>query len=202
MNLPLGGIALALITFCMHLKSPPLTLVQKVKRLDWPGIGIFLVGSTALGERRDTSSIPWRKYSRCLPPSVLGLTWGGAEYEWSDAATLVPIIGGSALLAFFFYYEKQWAHYPIVPFQILADRTCLASYLISATHGIVAVALIYYLPSWFQAVKGQGAIAGSISIFPLAFLIAPSAVFAGILGGLTTLAGVIPLISECPSPVL
>ena len=47
--------------------------------------------------------------------------------------------------------------------------------------GIAAIVLIYYLPSWFIAVKGRTAIDSAIDIFPLAFLIAPAAVFAGIL---------------------
>ncbi|KAK4698742.1 hypothetical protein P7C70_g7526, partial [Phenoliferia sp. Uapishka_3] len=46
-------------------------------------------------------------------------------------------------------------------------------------HGIVALALFYYWPVWFQAVKGASPVASAVDFFSVAFIVAPFAMIAG-----------------------
>lgn len=111
---------------------------------------------------------------------MVGLTWGGDQYAWKSAPTLVSIIGGSAVLVFFVFYEKLYARYPIVPNQILGNRTSLAGFISCLLASWVALTIFYYFPFYFQAVQGRSPIKAAIDIFPMAFTIAPAAVCAGV----------------------
>ena len=46
--------------------------------------------------------------------TVIGLTWGGVNYSWSSAQTLVPLILGLTGLVVFFLYEIYVAKEPLV----------------------------------------------------------------------------------------
>jgi hypothetical protein len=45
---------------------------------------------------------------------VIALTWGGAEYAWSSAPVLAPLIVGLVGLALFLLYEARYAKHPLV----------------------------------------------------------------------------------------
>jgi hypothetical protein len=45
---------------------------------------------------------------------------------------------------------------------------------------ILALALIYYWPTWFQAVKGASPVESAVDFFTVAFIVAPFAIVAGL----------------------
>ena len=48
-------------------------------------------------------------------------------------------------------------------------------------HGIILWCLLYYLPAYYEAVKGQTPILAGVSIFPVTFTVAPASVVVGIM---------------------
>jgi hypothetical protein len=120
---PIAAVAIALVTFFMNLRIPAGTLSEKLKRIDWIGNAIFLVASTSI---------------------ILGLTFGGDTFPWKSAATLVPLIGGLFLLFAFFWIEKKYIKYPIIPYILLSNRTTVAGYLTTLLHGLVSIGVIYF----------------------------------------------------------
>lgn len=45
---------------------------------------------------------------------VIGLTWGGAQFPWSSANVIVPLVLGFVGLFGFFIYEALYASEPLV----------------------------------------------------------------------------------------
>ena len=57
-----------------------------------------------------------------------------------------------------------------------AVRLISEEYMACSSHGIITMAIIYFLPAWFIAVKGHSPVHAGIDGFPTAFLIAPFAI--------------------------
>ncbi len=58
--------------------------------------------------------------------ALLGLTWGGVQYEWSSANVLVPLILGLFVIAGFMVYEAAIPAEPTMPWRILNNRTTIS----------------------------------------------------------------------------
>ncbi|KAF8523951.1 iron permease [Hysterangium stoloniferum] len=158
-NLPLTGFSLLMVFFFLKLKSPRGNIWKKLERVDWLGNVIIIIGATL---------------------TVIALTWGGITYPWQSAQVLVPLIVGLGLTGFFLYYEKRWAKEPSVPFELLSNRTSLSGYLGTFFHGILSTAVVYYLPVYFQAVKGHSPTKSGIDMLELSLTIAPVAILCGV----------------------
>ncbi|GAA5985852.1 hypothetical protein JCM11641_005320 [Rhodosporidiobolus odoratus] len=158
LNLPLSGLAMALVLLFLDVKAPKTTTKEKLEQMDWVNV-IFVAASTSL---------------------ILGLTWGGVTYPWSSFRVLVPLLLGIAGIVVFLLLERSFVKYPTVPFEILSHRTSLLGYLTTFLHSVVVMAIIYFLPVYFQADKGASAIQSGVDFFAMSFVIAPFAIFVGI----------------------
>lgn len=145
LNLPIAGLALGLVLVFMNLRIPSGTLQDKLGRIDWLGNSLFLLASTSI---------------------ILGLTFGGDMFPWKSAATLVPLVGGFALLLAFFWVEKNFVENPIVPFVLLSNRTTVIGYIETLLHGLVSIGVIYFAPIYMQ-MRGHDAIQSGIDLFPM-----------------------------------
>ncbi|KAG8911339.1 hypothetical protein FRC00_006670 [Tulasnella sp. 408] len=159
MNLPLTAIAMVLVWFFLRLKTPQDDFNTKMKRMDWIGNGIIILATTI---------------------TVVALTWAGVKYPWASYQVLVPLILGLLLTVAFFVYEAKFAIEPVVPWELVNNRTAFFGYLGVFLHSIVATAVIFYLPVYFQASLGQGPIRSGVSFFGNSFLIPPAAIATGI----------------------
>ena len=138
----------------------PTSLIEKLRRVDWIGAVLF-VGSTA---------------SFMIP-----LTWGGVMYPWSSWRTLVPLIIGAIGVLIFVGYEVYIAADPLIPSHIFNNRTATVTYIGSAMQGLILWCILYYMPLYYEAVKGYTPIASGVALFPECFTVAPLAVVTGIL---------------------
>ncbi|GAA6025386.1 hypothetical protein JCM11491_002701 [Sporobolomyces phaffii] len=162
LNLPVCAIALALVALFLKVRTPSTTWQEKYEQIDWFNL-LFIAASTS---------------------AILGLTWGGVAYSWKSAQVLVPLILGLVGIVVFVYLER-FAKHPTVPFEILTTRTAIAGYITTFLHSVVVLAVLYFLPIYFQADKGQTAIQSGVSTFSLSFTIAPLAMIAGVSVGVT-----------------
>ena len=74
--------------------------------------------------------------------TVLALTWAGAQYSWSSYKVLVPLILGLAGLGVTLAYEFTMAVEPIIPRELLSNRTSLSGYLGTFFHGVFFTAVV------------------------------------------------------------
>lgn len=158
-NLPFVGIAFLLTALFLHLSHRIETLAAKLKRVDWIGMVLFIANATGL---------------------LIALSWGGVMYAWDSWHTLVPLILCGVGFVPFVLWEIYGATEPLMRLSLFKIRTTSLTYLITFLHGIVLWCLLYYLPLYYEAVKGYSPIVTGIAIFPETFTVAPAAIVAGI----------------------
>ncbi|KAI1134675.1 putative efflux pump antibiotic resistance protein [Hypoxylon sp. FL0543] len=150
-NLPVGAVSILVTALILHLpnqklETPAKDWVGKLKQLDPIGNLMFFPGIICL---------------------VLALQWGGTEYSWGNARIIVLLVlCGVLCLAFvgIQIWKKEGA---TVPPRIVKQRSIAASLWFGFFHGAGMMILVYYLPIWFQAVKGVDAIESGIMLLPL-----------------------------------
>ncbi|TVY37954.1 Efflux pump [Lachnellula occidentalis] len=174
-NLPFIGVGTVAIIFFLKLDKLPGNMTDKIKTFDWVGSVIF-IGSTV--------------------GFLIPLTWGGVQYPWDSWRTLFPLLTGVAGIFGFGMYEYYLFRRaiasqdlnpiePIIRFSIFNNSTMLITYFETIIHGIVLWALLYFLPLYYEAVKGYTPIISGVAILPETSLVAPMAVVVGVVSSLT-----------------
>jgi MFS family permease len=145
-NLPLLGIGTVLLVFCLKLRAIPLgtTLLSNLNRLDWVGMPLVIIGTTAF----------------CVP-----ISWAGSLFPWASWQTLVPLILGVAVLVVFAWYESKPAA-PIIPQRLFQTKTGNMALLGGFIHGMILISLLQYLPLFYQAVQLKTAISSAVFLLP------------------------------------
>ncbi|KAI0759699.1 iron permease [Trametes elegans] len=160
LNLPLAGIGFVLVALFLRVRTPPGSLGEKLRRIDWLGNFLAIAGTTLV---------------------LIALTWGGIRFSWGSAHVLGPLIVGVILLGVFLAYEKLVPREPTLPLDVLANRTSFCGYLGTFLHGIVSISIIYYLPVYFQACMDATPIQSSVKVFATTLITSPFSIFCGIL---------------------
>ncbi|KAI0750008.1 iron permease [Daedaleopsis nitida] len=158
LNLPLCGASLLLAIVFLRVRKPTTTVREKIAEMDLIGITL-LVGSTVA--------------------FLLAMTWGGVRFSWSSPHVLAPLIIGAVGIVSFFLLEALWLKRPTVPGFLFTSRTTLSGYLGTFFHGVVSIALIYYIPIYFQATQGASAIGSGVDMLPVVILIPVAAMITG-----------------------
>ncbi|KAI0781950.1 iron permease [Abortiporus biennis] len=156
-NLPLTGIASVLVFFWLKVKTPPGSIMSKLRRIDWIGNMIVISGTTL---------------------AIVGLTFAGIRYPWSSVQVLAPLIIGMLLVCAFILYEAKVPEQPTIPWEVISNSTSFSGFLSVLIHGIASISIIYYLPVFFQACHGSSPIRSGVEIFPTALVISPFAFIA------------------------
>ncbi|RYJ24140.1 putative exporter [Streptomyces sp. L-9-10] len=140
-NLPLGALALVMITAVLHLPAKDRTKAK----VDYLGAALLTVGITAI---------------------VLVTTWGGTEYAWSSAMIMELIaIGVVSLVAFVFVQTR--VPEPIMPLHIFRSRNFSLMSVIGFLTGFVMFGAVLFLPLYQQAVQGASATNSGLLLLPM-----------------------------------
>ena len=153
-NLPFIGIGLVMVTLFLKLDFKPTSLMAKLRRIDWVGMVLFLGSSTGF---------------------LIPITWGGVQYAWDSWRTLVPLLVSAAGLVAFVLHQEYIAPEPLIRTSVFKTRTAAVTYLGTIVHGIILWSILYYLPLYYEAVKGMTPIVAGIALFPQTFTVAPAA---------------------------
>ena len=141
--------AIATVFFFFHnpeRKHSRLTTKQKIAEIDLLG-ALFLICAIT-----------------CL---LLALQWGGSVYPWHDSKVWGCMLGfGLITMSFCILQFKRGDRATIPPRILLKQRTILACALFSSLLAMGHYAHIFYLPLYFQAVKGITAESSGIRIIP------------------------------------
>ncbi|MBT2443871.1 MFS transporter [Streptomyces sp. ISL-36] len=141
-NLPLGVIALAMVTAVLHL---PRKERATGTRIDFLGAGLLTVGITSI---------------------VLVTTWGGTEYAWGSATIVGLSLAGVAALAAFLWAETR-ASDPIMPLHIFRSRNFTLMSVIGFLTGFVMFGAVLFLPLFQQSVQGASATNSGLLLLPM-----------------------------------
>lgn len=98
---------------------------------------------------------------------LLALQWGGTTYNWRNARIIVLFVLAGILLLVFIAVQWWQKDRAMVPPAILRQRTVLAcSFFVFFLYGAFII-LTYYLPIWFQAVRGVSPVQSGIETLPM-----------------------------------
>lgn len=121
-NLPIDGIAFAIIFFFLDLKTPKTALVPGLKAIDWLG-SLLIIGGTLM--------------------VLFGLEYGGQTEPWNSATVICLIVFGVVTAAIFVLVEWKVAKYPLMPTRIFKYRSNVAALGVCFCHGFVFIAGSY-----------------------------------------------------------
>ncbi|CAM0135182.1 unnamed protein product [Umbelopsis sp. WA50703] len=144
-NLPIGGIALAVIFFFLHLPNPKSSIWEKLKRVDFIGTALIVCAVVAL---------------------LLPTEWGGITYAWNSGIVIGLYCAGGVLTIIFIALEKWFASNPVVPLRLFSMRSPVCLFISSFFFGMAFFTGIYYLPIYFQAVRGDSATSAGLELLP------------------------------------
>ncbi|MFD9225685.1 MDR family MFS transporter [Streptomyces sp. NPDC060064] len=139
-NLPLGAVALAMVTAVLHLPKK-----RTDARIDYLGAGLLTVGITSI---------------------VLVTTWGGTEYDWDSAVIMELIAIGVAALTGFVFSQTKVAE-PIIPLHIFRSRNFTLMSVIGFLAGFVMFGAVLFLPLFQQSVQGASATNSGLLLLPM-----------------------------------
>lgn len=97
---------------------------------------------------------------------LLALQWGGSLYPWSSSRIIGLLCGSGATLAAFVSWAWLRGDKAILPVSLMRQTlvwTC------TVTFGLLTASMFtisYYLPTYFQAVKGLSAILSGVNTLP------------------------------------
>ncbi|GFP57151.1 hypothetical protein ACSS6W_004262 [Trichoderma asperelloides] len=148
-NLPIGGVVMIIVA--AFLKIPK----QESTKLPWKD---KILGLDPLG-------------TLCLVPSViclvLALQWGGSIYAWNSARIIALLTLMSILFIAFIAIQILLPKTAMIPPRIFKIRSIWAGVWEMAFLGAGMYIFIYYLPIWFQTVKGDSAVTSGVKLLPL-----------------------------------
>ena len=58
--------------------------------------------------------------------AIVGLTFGGVRFPWNSGQVLAPLIIGFVLIGALIFYEAKIPREPLIPWEVLTNRTTVA----------------------------------------------------------------------------
>jgi hypothetical protein len=156
-NLPFLGIGGFLIAIFLRISQKHVyeSFADKLQKLDWVGTVLFLTSITGF---------------------LIPISRGGVECPWSSWRTLVPLFVCSAGIIAFVLHQEYLATNPLVCTDVFKNRSAAIVFTLTIVYGLILAAVFFYLPLYFEAVKGMSPVMAGVAIFPWTLTVAPSAV--------------------------
>ncbi|KAK9459698.1 major facilitator superfamily domain-containing protein [Lipomyces oligophaga] len=85
---------------------------------------------------------------------LFGLSIGGNYVAWTSWSVFFTFFFGSILLAAFIYIELYIAREPVIPIQLLSDRSVFGASFTNWLIMMVNYAQLFYVPIYFIAIRG------------------------------------------------
>ncbi|KAI9293850.1 MFS general substrate transporter [Neoconidiobolus thromboides FSU 785] len=157
-NVPICIVTMVVFIVSLKVPSKKENLSNKLLRIDYLG-SLTLIGANI-----------------CI---ILGLNWAGKEYTWSSAPVLSTIVIGILMYIFFGIIELKFVKEPIIPVHIL-NRNTICANLVDFFNGFSSLVTVYYIPLYYQVVKGKSTLYSGIEILPFLLGTVFGAMFTGI----------------------
>ncbi|RWA09503.1 hypothetical protein EKO27_g5594 [Xylaria grammica] len=159
--LPIGGTALVLLVFFLHVGyNKEKTLAGRLANIDWFGNSLFAASVTSI---------------------LIALAWAGVVYPWSSYHVLVPLILGFAgIIGFIFFEGSRFApQAPTIPLRLFSNRTSSFAFILTFLHSISGTWVLYFLPVYFQGVRGYDPTYSGVALLPTILVLIPLAAIGG-----------------------
>lgn len=163
-NLPIGAITMIVIGFFFpdpnRERPAEQTWAKTIMKFDPYGTAVFMPAIVCL---------------------LLALQWGGTTYAWDSWRIIFLFVLFGILIIAFIFIQFKMQDNGTVPPRIIKKRSVWASAIFSFSLGAAFMGSVYYLPIWFQAVKGATAVKSGIMNLPMLLATVILSVVAGAL---------------------
>ncbi|KAF6838552.1 major facilitator superfamily transporter [Colletotrichum plurivorum] len=168
MNLPIGGATILIFLLFFHPKRPlrlRQTIFDRILDLDLVG-NVFLLGACVM-------------LFLALEYTTQGEAWSSTE--------VIGLLSGAGATAMVFALWQWWKQDgALIPPAIIAQRTVAASCVAAFTTYGALLIHAYFLPIWFQAIRGENAIWSGVDMIPY---VATNALFSLLSGVFVSVVG-------------
>ncbi|KAI8650581.1 MFS domain-containing protein [Fusarium keratoplasticum] len=144
--------------------QPQLFTKQKLRNMDWPMTFVFLTGSAFF---------------------IMAISFGGTLYSWHSAAEIafwtssgVFLVVSVVLLKFHPGVSKE---HQLWPSHFLKMPVVMNMQLQIFLSGGIILTIIYYIPLYFQFIRGDGALDAGIRLLPLIIAMVVTCMVSGVL---------------------
>ncbi|KAF2968951.1 hypothetical protein GQX73_g4595 [Xylaria multiplex] len=161
-NLPIGAVAAFCIIFILKPSRhphPPASIFQQIWRLDPIGTFLFIPSIVTL---------------------LIALQWGGSTYAWSNWRIIILFVFFGVLLIAFCAVQVYLPKTATVPVRVIRRRSIWAATLFMFALAGSFLMAIYYLPIWFQVVKGASATQSGVYTLPFVLSLVVGSTLSGI----------------------
>jgi MFS transporter, DHA2 family, glioxin efflux transporter len=163
-NLPVGGLSALIIFFSFTTpqaaQPEKASLKEKLFQMDIPGTFTIMAAVVCY---------------------LLALQWGGITKTWSDPQVVGMLVGFPLFLTLFIIIEWRTGERALIPGRILKQRNVLVNVIYALFVVGPMFVLIYYLPIYFQSIKGVSAAQSGIRNIPLVVSVGLSTIVSGVL---------------------
>ncbi|KAJ5201778.1 uncharacterized protein N7498_006441 [Penicillium cinerascens] len=149
LNLPLTAITTLAVLFFMPLRKVEGDWKLKLKAIDFFGALLALGGTSVL---------------------LLGLNWGGGEYQWNSVHVIVTLVVGFAISVAFVGWQWKGARVPLVPMHIFKSRIVNGACLTMFINGWNFLVQVYYIPTFYQLVFGYSTVKAGAMLLPITLM--------------------------------
>ncbi|KAF2440246.1 MFS general substrate transporter, partial [Karstenula rhodostoma CBS 690.94] len=149
-NGPIGLVALVVLVLLVP-NNPPAQdhsdkpLVDRLKAYDPVGTALLTPGLILL---------------------LLALQWGGNGSSWGSARVLSTLVIGIVLILAFIASQAWVGDNGTLPPRIIRKRSIAAGTTVSLGFGSTLIIVTFYLPIWYQAIKGVSAVDAGVRMLP------------------------------------
>jgi EmrB/QacA subfamily drug resistance transporter len=159
-NAPIGSAGLLLAVPFLKLKTPKhANWKVDIARVDFVGNTIFIAATCAV---------------------LAGLVTGGQSYPWSSFRVIVPtVLGAFGWVLFGFHQASSFVKEPTMPPRIFSNRTAVTGYVLVFVSCMLLEWIVYYLPYYFQTLKGSSPLSSSAQVLAFNVFLVPSAAING-----------------------
>ena len=162
-NIPVCAASIVVMHFWLAvgggLKVKDLKIKEELKKVDFYGTAMLTTSVILL---------------------LVALSTGGASYSWAHPAIIIPFVFGIiGFVGFAFFQRSKYCTHPIMPKEIFSNRTTNIAFALTAIHGFVTYGFQFYLPPFFQAVKGSSPMQSGVEVLPTTLIIVVCAAVGG-----------------------
>jgi hypothetical protein len=158
-SLPIGAVTAVVILFILRFPAvEPVSIRQQVEQFDPLGTLFFLPAIVCL---------------------LLALQWGGATYAWNSGRIVALLVLAGALLIAFITVQIWKGDNATVRPNIAKQRSVALGMLYAFNIGGAMTTVAYFIPIWFQAIKGVSAVHSGIDTLPLVLSLVVAAFISG-----------------------
>ncbi|KAI8953563.1 MFS toxin efflux pump [Xylaria longipes] len=160
-NVPAGGVTIVVLAVLLNSKNqkvPEGPLLSKLKQLNLFALFIFSGSVVSL---------------------LLALEWGGSVYPWGSRTIIALLVVAGISFGIFLAFEILRKDRATIPSSVLLNRTAGLSILYAFCSSAAYNVVDYFLPIWFQAIKGASAVESGLMLLPSIIGLSVAAISSG-----------------------